>query len=83
MHKSPIWQYVQIVSIPEPAVVLVAISPLKNFVVTCTKPMKDASGQPGNNLKVCLKSNEAESVSLPRTHYRQGDAQPPSRDERS
>ena len=42
----------QVVSIPEPAVVLVAISPLKNFVVTCTKPMKDASGQPGNNLKV-------------------------------
>ena len=42
----------QIGSIPEPNVILVALSPLKNFVVTCTKPVKDQDGQPGNNLKV-------------------------------
>ena len=42
----------QIASIPEAAVILVALSPRNSYVVTCTKPVKDAAGQPGNNLKV-------------------------------
>jgi len=42
----------QLLTLPEPGVILLALSPSAKHLVTCTKPVKDESGQPGKNLKV-------------------------------
>jgi hypothetical protein len=44
---------VQLASFPEPGVILMALSPAGDFLVTCTKPGKAAdTGEPVKNLKV-------------------------------
>ncbi|KAG1655542.1 hypothetical protein FOA52_013815 [Chlamydomonas sp. UWO 241] len=41
-----------LVSVPEPNVVLTALSNTGAYLVTCSKPVKDAAGNPGKNLKI-------------------------------
>jgi hypothetical protein len=42
----------QLLSIATTSTILTAFSPANNFLVTCSKPIKDAAGNPDKNVKV-------------------------------
>lgn len=41
----------QLRSLPAAGAVFTALSPASNYIVTCSKPVKDQAGNPGKNLQ--------------------------------